>query len=202
MNQEQLERLKKMKERAEQLKVEAKEKELEYFNQLTSGTGWKTFKGGMIFCALLMILTTIDTLVDGKKRKVGKQEYKFNRELYAIDYQSVWVEDALFAVHFQDLFGFDETSFELVYSSVFQQPKKLLFDQEASASSDSASPRKRSAMRALNIYTWFPYLQIVLLIPLLLYIFKRPTAIFTFVRMLCLILLYPSAILLLGFLVF
>ena len=202
MNQEQVERLKKMKERAEQLKIEAKEKELEYFKQLTSGTWWNVFKGGMIFCVLLMILTTVDTLVDGKTRKVGEHEYEFNRELYAIDYQSIWVENALFGVHFQDLFGFDETSFELVYSSVFQQPKKLTFTQKAAASSENGLPTRRSAIRALNIYTWFPYLQIALLIPVLVYFFKRPTAIFTFLRMLCLVLLYPCAILLLGFLMF
>lgn len=172
-------------------------KEKEFYTKITSGTSWLWFKIGTAFCILMVILTTYDTFFDGETKPISQNEYNFNRELYAIGYQSVWVDENLFIVPIESMIGMDMNSFQVTYSPIFGDPKFLSF---ASYYEDTKTPlekRIQVAQKRISIYEWFPLAQIMLLLPLLVIIFKRQKAWFNFARVGCFILLFPGSILLL-----
>lgn len=191
-------RLREVAEKVRLQKIENEKQEQAYFKSLMTGNWWGVFKGVMVFCMLMVVLTTIDTFVDAGTRKLDRSEWEVDRSLYAIGYQSIWVNEALFMPSFDQWIGFEPNSFEVTESFIFRDEKRLHFVQIPYASSVSEErPMLRHIPRIRAIYTWFPYLQILLLIPLLTFIFKRPSAWFKFGRGASLIIIGPATMALL-----
>ncbi|NOQ71989.1 MAG: hypothetical protein GQ574_08305 [Crocinitomix sp.] len=203
MNQSRQEHLKRAAEQIKKAKEFEAVKEQEYFKKITSGTRWKIFTFFTFFCVLLALLTTIDTFVDGKTVKLREGEFRFDRSLGAMDYQSVWVnENDLFMVHFQNLQGKLLNTFEVTESFIFRDYKYLSFIREYE---DTVTPLERTRMYAskrISIYDWFPLTQVLLFIPLLVLLFKRQKPWFNFAQMACFILIFPGSLVLLYSLIF
>ncbi len=178
-------------EKVRRKEEEEKRKEKEYYERITNGTPWLLFKLVAGFCTLMMILTTIDVLVDGETKKLTENEWKIDRQLYAIGYQSVKVEGYLFVPPLRNWLGHIDDSFEITYSPIFRTGKWLSYDQEVGES----HVIRQETIRVRSIFTWFPYLQIVMLIPLLTVIFKAQKPMFNFARVASLILILPGIIL-------
>lgn len=192
--------LEKRKERlrvaAEKLKKEREEEIINdrlYFEKITSGPRWTIFTVFMIFCAGLALITTYDTFKDGEVYELTPNQYRFDRSLGAWDNQSIWVnEDDIFLVPFVDLFDFDENSFQLVTSPIFGDPKYLSFTKKESTGDFT----RYYFQKRVSIYEWFPLAQIMLLIPLLVFLFKRQKPWFKFAQFTCLFLIFPGSIIL------
>lgn len=170
---------------------EAQRAENEYYYKITHGTPWLVFKIVVGFCTLMMVLTTIDILVDGPSQELDQSEWRIDRELYIPGHQSIKVGDDLFVPEMKDWLGHIDDSFEITYSSIFRTGKWLNYNREVSEN----VVLRESTIRRRSIYTWFPYFQIIMLIPLATFLFKRQKPWFKFARIASMVLITPAIIL-------
>lgn len=188
----QQERLKQIQERVKAQKEKEKQEEALYFTKITSGPLWKIFEVMAWFCVTAAIILGVETFIEGKVRKLSQNEYLYYQGAIVVD------GDAIFTPYYEDLAGFDENSFEVIYSPIFGDAKFLSFE---SVYSDSKTPETRTkhvVARRISIYSYFPFLQLVLLIPIVVYLYKRPNPIFKFGRMLCFLLIFPASLYFVG----
>lgn len=181
--------LQEMKEKLERQKIESKRRDLAYYERLTSGFWWKMFKVAMISCILFATLTTIDQFFSRKIRYLSRNEWKFDRSLYIFGTQSVWVDGTIFFPDIDQIAGFDENSFAIRKSLIFNEPRALYFKQKHYKTGEIIEQRVTHQYR--SIFNWFPYLQFVMLIPLLVYVFRRPSPWFIFFRGLSIFIIFP-----------
>lgn len=181
---------------AEKVKRKAEKEqreEDEFYGRITSGTQWLLFKIVVGFCTLMVVLTTIDVLVDGETKDLDESEWAIDRELYMIAHQSITVDGALFVAPFKNWRGHVDNSFAMTYSPIFGTPKKMSYDQDLSG----VGTMRQETIRRRSIFTWFPYFQIVMLIPLLTFFYKRQKPLFNFARVMSLIIVLPGILLVL-----
>lgn len=190
------EALKKAAENLRRQKENEAREEKEYFEKITSGTPWLFFKILVAFCTLMILCTTIDVFVDGHSKKLGENEWKIDRNLYMRGHQSISVDDHLFIASFREWNGHIDNSLIVTYSPIFQTEKKLRFTQEVSEGVEI----QHEVLRRRSIFTWFPFVQLFLLIPLLTFIFKAQKPLFAFARGASLFLVLPTTLVLLFFL--
>ena len=177
---------------------EEKRKEDEYFDRITSGTPWFFFKAVVGFCTVVLLITMIEIVVDGNTQKLTSDEWKIDRELYMTGHQSIKVGDYLFVAPFKSWLGHMDDSFEITYSPFFKTAKKLSYNQEISEN----NIKRQEVIRRRSIFTWFPFFQILMLIPLLTYIFKRKNTLFNFSRIVSMFVVFPVTILILTLTMF
>lgn len=177
-------------EKVKRKKEQEKREEQEFYERVTSGTPWILFITIVGFCTLMMILTTIEIFVDGETKKIDDSEWKVDRSLYVFGHQSIVSGNGLFVVHFDDWFDYVDGSFEVTYSPIFHTEKWLSYDQEV-----GNTVVRRQVIRQRTIFTWFPYLQIAMLIPLLTLIFKRQKPWFNFARVGSMVIIFPGILL-------
>ena len=181
------ERMQKLREAAIEKKRLELEKEAAYFERISSGIQWKVFKILSIYCALLGVVMAIETVFDGKEKSVPLSNLSFYEG--AINHGDDW-----YTPIYTELTGYLDTSFKVIYSPIFQAPKYLKW---TSAYQDSKTPltyTDYTEWRYNSVYGYYVYIQIVLLIPLGVFLYKRPTPLFKFARMLCLVLIFPAGI--------
>jgi hypothetical protein len=195
----QKERLAKLKEQLIQKEIENRKKEQAYYEKITSGFWWKIYQAGMIFCILFMLTTTVDTFVSRDRVQLSQNEWKFDREYYIIGYQSIWVDGSIFFPPFEHVSGFDENSFEVENSLIFNKPKVLYFDQVPYG--ETQTVERSENVHYKTIFNWFPYLQIAMLLPLAVFILRKPKSWFVFARGMSMGIIYPLLIVLFVFLV-
>lgn len=193
---DQKEAMRKAALKLQQQKEEEERKDREYFERITTGRPWLIFKIGVAFCTLMLILTSIDIYVDGKSKKLKEGEWRIDRELYMNGHQSIKVGNALFIAPFEIWFGHIDDSFEITYSLIFQTGKKLAYNQEVS----EGAVVRHEVIRRRSIFTWFPFLQIAMVIPLLVFIFKRKKPWFRFARTMSLLIITPMSFIILMYL--
>lgn len=193
----QRERLQALKKKLIQDEIENRKKEQKYYEKITSGFWWKIYKAGMVFCIIFMIITTIDTFASRDRVQLTKNDWKFDREYYIIGHQSVWVDGSIFFPRFEHLTGFDENSFEVKNSLILNKPKYLYFDQVPYG--ETQTVERMEYVHYKSIFNWFPYLQIVMLIPIGVFKFRQSKSWFIFARGLCMGIIYPCLLLLLVF---
>lgn len=180
--------------RAREAAFAAKEKErLEdeaYFIKISTGRSWKLFTVFSMYCALLALIITFETAVDGRSEPLDLKD--------AVFYQgAINVGDDWYTPYYMELTGYLDTSFKIIHSPIFNAPKYL---QWTSAYEDSVTPLKHTdytEWRYNSVYSYFGFIQIVLLIPIFLVWYKRATPLFKFGRMICLVLIFPMSIYLL-----
>lgn len=186
-------RLKATAEKLKKQRQEEAEKDRLYFEKLTSGTRWKLFGTFSILCVILAILLTFDTFKDGKVYQLTTNQYRFDRSLGSWGNQSVWVnEEDIFLIPFEELFDFDENSFQLTTSPIFGDPKYLSFKKKETTGDST----RYYFQKRISIYEWFPLVQLMLLIPLFVFLFKRQKPWFKFAQFTCFFLIFPGSIIL------
>ncbi|MFT4601987.1 MAG: hypothetical protein ACI857_002173 [Arenicella sp.] len=200
---DQKEAFRKAAERAQQLKEKEAKEEEEHYQKITSGNGWMYFKIGMVFSVIFLLVTTIDTFFEGETVKLENAEWKVDHEWRSSTHQIIKVSGAQFMVSYQDWSGFIFNSFQMTYSPILHEEKVLWFMQDPySASGADLDPVRRYGLRTRSVFNWFPYLQIILLMPLFTFLFKRKKQWFVFTRMMSMVLIYPGSLLLLLWILF
>jgi len=185
-------------EKVRRQKEKEEREEREFYERVTSGPQWLLFKVVVIFCTLLVLVTTIDQFVDGPSKKLSEDDWEINRDWEWTWHKILDVENAMFAPELKNWGNHAENSVELVYSPILRAGKKLRFDVEV----NDVVVRKHEEIRWRSIYQWFPAFQILLLIPLLTFIFKRQKPWFNFARVASLVLILPGSLIVLYFTVF
>lgn len=184
---------------AEMLRKKKEEEEIadqKYYEKVTTGTSWLIFKIGVIFCLVLNVLITIDFFVDGETKPLPVGSYEFDRPTHRRINTIVWVGDDIFTPHYKAFVSVDYNSFTLTYSKIFNKAKYISFDAH------TLDNRQRFyAYERISIFDSFPWTQLLLLIPLLVFIFKRKSKWFNFFRIACLFLIYPGTLIIILYLI-
>lgn len=195
MNQKAIEHMKRAQEAMKEKKRLEEEKSRQYYEKITTGTSWMIFKIGTLFCILMVVLLTIDTLTVSKVVHLDPEDYEHRRNTYTKQDAVIWVGDEIFTAGYKSFISVDYNSFAVHKSGIFGQSKFLLFTAHT-----LDNPKRFYSYQRLSIYEWFPWLQLMLLIPLFVFLFKKPQPWFTYMRMMSMILIFPGALLILFYL--
>lgn len=174
------------------LKKEKEEREeKEFYERITSGTPWLIFKGVVVICTLMILISTIEVFVDGPTKKLTEDECRTDRNWEWTWHKVLNVEGYMFSPLIADWGGRVDNTIEITYSPIFRGGKKLSFDVQR----DEFTVRRHEEIRQRSIYNWFPAFQIFLLIPLLTFLFKRQSPWFNFARVLSMVFVFPGTLL-------
>lgn len=195
MNPKAVEHLKRAKAAMAESKKREEERSLQFYNRITSGRPWLLFKLGAIFCAILSVLLTYDTLATKEIVQLTSDDYEYNRDIYSTAGAIIWIGDEIYTAGSKDFISVDYESFRIAKSGILNQSKYLVFTAHK-----ESNPTDFYGYQRLSVYEWFPLLQIGLLIPLFVFLFKREQAWFTFMRMTSIIIIMPAAVVILLFL--
>lgn len=180
-----------LKRAHEMLQKKAALEEIEnekYYQRTISGTSWLIFRIGAVFCLVLAVLITIDFYVDGESVDLPVGTYQYDRPTHTRVNTSVWVGDDFFTPYYKDFVSVDYSSFILTRSFIFNKAKYISFIGHT-----LGTPERFRAYERISIFDTFPYGQILLIIPLFVWIFKRKSPWFNFFRVACLFLIYPGS---------
>lgn len=189
-----------LKRAAAMLEAKKKEeaaKDEAYYKKITSGLPWRIFRFGVIFCLFINVLVTVDYFVDGESHPLPVGSYQFESFTYRKINAVVWVGDEIFTPYYKDFVSVDYDSFILTNSFFFNKAKYISFIGHT-----LGNPQRFKAYERISIFDWFPYLQIMLLVPLLVFLLKRQHPLFSFMRNLCLLLIFPGSFIVVFFLIF
>lgn len=181
------------------LKKEKEEREdKEFYKRITSGTSWLFFKVVVVLCTLMALVTTIEEVVDGSTKKLTENSWKINQDWRYDGHAVLDVEGYMFTPQYLDWGGHVENTIELIYSPIFRTGKKLTYNSIVNYDEIV----KHIEIRQRSIFTWFPVLQILLLIPLATFIFRRQSPLFNFARIASFAFIFPGTLLILLFAIY
>lgn len=63
---------------------------------MTTGTPWLIFGIGAIFCVIMSVLTTYDTLATSEIVHLSPEDYDFDRDAYSKAGTIIWVDDEIY----------------------------------------------------------------------------------------------------------
>lgn len=161
-----------------------------YYEKISSGKQWKIFRIFSIYCIALAALITVETLIDGETKKIEPANVHNTEGL-------VEINGGYYTPLYTQLFGFIDTSFRVVYSPVFGAAKYMVWTSKYQDTKTPLTFTDYTEWRYNSVYSYFIFIQLVLLIPIAVVLYKRPTGLFKFGRMLCLVLIFPASIYLL-----
>ncbi|MFT4661472.1 MAG: hypothetical protein ACI8XB_001749 [Patiriisocius sp.] len=182
-------------EKMRQKREKEEREDNEFYKRITSGTPWLIFKGVVVFCTLLVMVTTIEFFVDGPTKKLTEEDWRIDRNWEWTWHQIVDVEGYLFAPQLGDWLDHVDNSLEITYSPILRTGKKLSYDIQVGES----GKRSHEEIRFRSIFAWFPAVQLFLLIPLVTFLFKRQRPWFNFTRVASLFFVFPGALLVIYF---
>lgn len=182
-------------ERLQRKKEKEEREDREFYERITSGMQWLIFKVIVVFCTLMLLISTIEVLVDGPTKKLSEKSWKIDRDWEYLWHKVLNVEGYMFTPTIADWSQRAENSLEMTYSPIFRTGKKLSYDIK----SENTITRRQEEIRQQSIFTWFPTFQIFLLIPLITFIFKRQSAWFNFARIASMVFVFPGTLLVIYF---
>lgn len=185
-------------ERMRQKKEQEEREENEFYERITSGTQWSIFKAIVVFTTLMALITTFDVFVDGPTKKITEEDWKINRDWEWTWHKVLEVEGYLFAPQLSDWSDHVDNTIEITYSPIFRAGKKLSYDIQEYES----AIRRHEEIRWRSIFTWFPAVQVFLLIPLFTFLFKRQKPWFNFARILSMFVIFPGTLLVIYYAIF
>lgn len=188
-NQEEIMRI--AAERMRLKKEKEAREEKEFYERITSGPQWLFFKIVVVFCTLMFVVSTIEVMVDGPTKKLSEKAWKIDRNWEYTWHKVLDVKGYTFMPLLSDWNDRVENSLEMTYSPIFRTGKKLHYDVNV----DGFAVKKQEEIRQFSIFNWFPFFQILLLIPLATYLFKRQSAWFNFARVASFVLVFPGTLL-------
>lgn len=183
---------------AEKVRLEKEKEEREnreFYERITSGAPWLFFRIVVVFCTLMALVTTIETFADGPTKKLDENEWKVDKTWEWTWHKMLDVQGYLFSPELGDWLGHVEGSMEMTYTPIFRTGKKLSYLIE----DNEGRIRRHTQWRDRSIFSWFPVLQVFLLIPLITYIFKRQSPWFSFGRIVSLFFVLPGVFLVMFF---
>lgn len=187
-----------MRNAAEMMR-QKKEKEAredrEFYERITSGWQWLLFKSVVVFCTLMVLVSTIEVFVDGPTKKLPEKSWKLNRDWEYTWHKVLDVEGYMFTPTLDDWSDRVENGFKMTYSPIFRTGKKLSYDIKV----NEFVTRRHEEIRQQSIFTWFPAFQVFLLIPLITFLLKRQSPWFNFARIASLVFVFPGTLMVIFF---
>ncbi len=175
------------------LKKEEEERQDQlYYEEITSGKKLIFFIAQALFCLLFSLLMTVDIYLDGVTEPVPVGPYQEDGVTHERINAAVWVQGEIFTPYYKDYVSVDYESFSITKSTFFNTGKYISFDAHTLGERERFNAWKRH-----SIYDVFPLFQILLIIPFLVLLLKRPHPLFVFMRRACIYLIFPGSILLL-----
>lgn len=179
---------------AERMRLK-KEKEAQeekaFYERITSGWQWLLFKVIVAFCTLMFVVSIVETFVDGPTKKLTENDWKIDRNWEYTWHKVLDVKGYTFMPELTHWNDRKENGLSLTYSPIFRTGKRLNYI----VVEDGGTTRIQSEIRDFSIFTWFPFFQILLLIPLATFIFKRQAPWFNFARIASMIIVFPGTLL-------
>lgn len=174
-----------------------KEEDEAYYQKVSTGKQWLIFQIGAVLCALFSVVLFIDTKIEGKTKALPVGTYSQDGVTHERVSAAVWVDGDIYLAHYADFVSVDYDSFSITYSALFNTAKYVSYDAH------TLGDRERfRAWKYFSIYHYTYILQLLLLIPLLVVLYKRPNAAFVFTRKISVYFIFPaSAIFLLYLLI-
>lgn len=182
-------------EKLRQKKEKEEHEDKEFYERITSDTPWLLFKAVVVFSSLMALATTIEVLVDGPTKTLTEKSWKIDHNWQYERHTVLDVEGYMFAPNYLDWGGHVENTIELTYSPLFRTGKKLSYDSKVNENETI----KHVEIRRRSIFTWFPLFQILLLIPLITFIFKRQSPWFNFARIASFVFVFPGTLMVILF---
>lgn len=182
-------------EKLRQKREKEEREDNEFYLRITSGTPWLIFKAVVVFCTLIVIVTSIEFFVDGPSEKLTEKDWKIDRNWEWTWHQIIDAKGCLFAPELSDWFDRVDNSLVLTYSPIFRTGKKLSYDIKVGES----GKRRHEEIRFTSIYEWFPGVQLFLLIPLMTFVFKQQRPWFNFARVASLYFIFPGTLFVIYF---
>lgn len=193
INREEAIRIAAEKVRAKKEKEEREDRE--FYERITSGNPWLFFKIVVGFCTLMAVLTTIETLFDGQHKKFTDKDWSTNKEWEWTWHKIIDVQNYTFSPGLIEWNDRIEGSMKVIYTPIFHTGKKMQFKFKR----HDTFIQEATVMRDQSVFTWFPYFQIALLIPLATLLFKRQSPWFNFARIASFAFVLPGTILVIIF---
>lgn len=184
------EKMQRAREAAEAKKIKEKQAEEAYYTKISSGTQWTVFRALSFYCLALAVVISIETLVDGETRKIAPNEVMYQEALIKID-------NGYYTPYYTEIAGFLDTSFRVVETPIFGADKYLVWTSKYEDTKTPLTYTDYDEWKLNSVYEYSVFVQLVLLIPIFFVWYKRPSPLFKFGRMLCLVLIFPISIYLL-----
>ena len=180
-----------IKEKMRAKKEQEKKDDEAYYKKISSGFLWNIFTFFTFFCVLASTLLIIEQFSDGETYNYPEGSYIYNQG-------GIYIGDDFYAPYYVDLQGFDENSFRVTHSAIFNDPKYLTFESLYGDTTQETTRKTFSTLRYNSIYEFFPFVHVFLFIPLIVFIFKKPWVGFNFARLFCFFAVFPLGVYLLG----
>ena len=186
------------KEKMQNKKEQEEREDKEFYERITSGVPWLFFRAIVVFCTLILLISSYDVFVDGPTKELTEESWKIDSNWEYRRHTVLDVEGYMFAPEYGDWFDRVENSLDITYSPIFRVGKKLSYDIK----DNETTIRRHVEIRSRSIFTWFPEFQIFLLIPLLTFIFRRQSTWFNFARITSMILVFPGTLMAVYFAIY
>lgn len=169
--------------------------ENEFYQRITTGWQWLLFKIVVGLCTAMIVVSTLEVLVDGPSKLITDKACKIDRNWEYTWHKVLDVEGYMFTPTLTDWSDRDVKSIRLTYSPIFKTGKKLCYTKKT----DDHTFEEKEEIRQMSIFTWFPAFQLLLLIPLLTFIFKRQKPWFNFARIGSMVIIFPGMLMVIFF---
>jgi hypothetical protein len=176
-------------------KEKEEREEREFYERITSGGWWLSFQVVVVFSTLMALATLIDHVFDGPTKKLNEKSWRIDPGWRYDGFAVLDVEGYMFTPEYHPWFAHVENTIELTYTPIFRTGKKLKFNTKRNGDEIV----EYVEIRSRSIFTWFPFVQLLLFIPLFTYIFKRQSPWFNFGRIVSYIVVLPSAFMIIFF---
>ncbi len=196
------EKIKRAKDRYKQQLEEEAQKDAAYFQKVATGMTWKVFAVGAVMTFFFTSLLCFDYFSISEHKTLDHQDKSVN---HLFINKVISAEGENFSVD-MDNFWYNENGYPPMYgtySYLFHDLKTLnIVENYQSNKTGAPSDRMRdfelfdkypqyTVTSHTSIYGAFPIIHLILIVPMLLLLFKRPTLRFNIWRLLSIWVLYP-----------
>ena len=156
---------------------------------------WLYFKIVVFFCTAMFVIFVVEHYFNGPTQKISKDEWRVNEDWRYGQHVVLDVQGYMFTPAYFDWYSHIENSVELVRTPIFRTGKLLKYTGKVSGDKLIYHTQHRDR----SIFAWFPFVQIMLLIPLVTYWFKGRSPWFNFARIVSFIFVFPGTLLIILF---
>ena len=194
------------RERYERMMQEDRRLDKLYYRRVAFGLPWNFFRVGSVYCVIWSVLFCIDYFSTSERKTIEPSDLLFNPLAKSLSVESA---DAMFNIselqYWQNNRYFVRGNYSLLFHdlrsvTVIVEPVEGWSHKKDAnrmlALTDFEMYKTKTFYSAVSIYAVFPVLHIILFVPLILVIYKRPTLRFNLWRLISLWVIFPVIFLL------
>ncbi|MGB1104773.1 MAG: DnaJ domain-containing protein [Crocinitomicaceae bacterium] len=197
------EKVRRARERFQDIKSREKQKEAEYFESITSGRKWQIFKMGALYCFILNLMLLTDYVADRTSTMV------MNPEALNVIQRKIIVDNETFFVDDDTYWRYEFVPIKVNKSFFFKDTKSITLLTQPPKKYNPEKPTtikrefylydkfQQATFYAYgSVYYFFPLPHLFLFVPLILTFFKRPNFRFSLWRIVSIWAIIPYALIL------